>query len=299
MVATLRAAAPQNGKALSQREVIELLQGGVQSARVASIVDDRGITFTLTREIEQDVRDAGGGSDLMASLRQASQRRAETERPSTGGLIIKTTPGEAQVYLNDEPRGMTSPEGDIRLPDLQPGTYKLRVSMPGYQSYEQSTPVASGDAQTVYVTLVQKSSAPPGLRIPSQVQPAPLFIPGINISPLKFFEGPHDKTLEQSERSYRTDFDRTSTRSIFWEVDLSYPGPGHRIDFQLDAYWYNPDGSLLRHQVLPAYVLATWTSSLHTLGYGWVDGGHWTAGQYRVEIQFKGLRLVSGTFQID
>ncbi len=302
LMAEVRATAAQNAKPLSEQEVIELLKGGVASPHVASIVDDRGIDFDFTEDIERSVRNAGGGSDVVSALRRASERRQEVERPRTGGLIIKTKPGETQVYLNDEPKGMTSPEGEIRLPDLQPGSYKLRVSMPGYQSYEESMPVTAGEDQTVYVTLVQKSSVQPiqpVQSIPVPDQPPPLFIPGIQISPLQFFESSHDKALDKNQRVYTTQFDHTAARSIYWEIDLSYPQPGRRIDFNLDAYWYKPDGSLLRHQVLPAYVEATWKDSWHTLGYGWVDAGHWPLGLYRVEIQFKGVRVVSGSFQIN
>ncbi len=301
-VAVVRAPAAQNGKTLSQQEVIELLEGGVQSARVASIIDDRGINFRFTDEIEQKVRDAGGSSDVVEALRRASQRREQTERPRTGGLIIKTTPGETEVYLNDEPEGMTSPEGEIRLPNLQPGNYKLRVSLPGYQSYEEPMPVEAGQDQTVYVTLVQKTAAPPIQHNSIPEPPAPssgLSIPGIKIAPLMFFEGPHDLTLEKSQRVYLTEFDHTTTRSIFWELDLKFPAPGRRIDFQLDALWYRPDGSELRHQTLSAYVMPTWANSWHALGYGWPDAGHWPPGIYRVEILFKGLRISSGSFQIN
>jgi hypothetical protein len=299
MVAAVRASAAQTGKSLSQQEVIELLEGGVQSARVSSIVDDRGINFRLTDNIEQRVRDAGGADDVVASLRRASQRRAETERPRTGGLIIKTTPGETQVYLNDELKGMTSPEGEIRLPDLQPGSYRLRVSLPGYKSYEQSMPVTAGEDQTVYVTLVQRSQALPRPSNPIPNQPSPLAIPGISIAPLQFFEGPHDETLDKKDRVYTTSFEHSTARSIFWELDLTYPAPGQKIDFTLDALWYKPDGSELRHQTLAAYVMPTWKNSWHTLGYGWVDKGHWAPGTYRVEILFKGVRLTSGSFQIN
>ena len=158
MVTAVRTPAAQKGKPLNEQEVIELLEGGVPSSRVSEIVDDRGIDFDFTSEIEQKVRDAGGADDVVAALRRASQRHAESEQPRTGGLVIKTTPGETQIYLNDEPKGMTSPEGEIRLPDLKPGTYNLRVSLLGYQSYEKAMTVAAGEEQTVYVTLVQKSS---------------------------------------------------------------------------------------------------------------------------------------------
>ncbi|MGD1101115.1 MAG: PEGA domain-containing protein [Terriglobia bacterium] len=302
MVAAVRAAAAQNGKPLSQQEVLELLEGGVPSARVSSIVDDRGINFRFTDEIEQKVRDAGGADDVVAALRRASQRRAETEQPRTGGLIIKTTPGETEVYLNDEPKGMTSPEGEIRLPDLQPGSYKLRVSLPGYQSYEEPMPVTAGEEQTVYVTLVQKSATlrAPNNRVPEPPAPSGgISIPGIKIAPLQFFEGPHDLTLEKSQRVYLYNFDHTTARSIYWELDLSFPTPGQRIDFQLDALWYKPDGSELRHQTFSAYVMPTWRNSWHTHGYGWADAGHWPPGIYRVELLFKGVRISSGSFQIN
>jgi hypothetical protein len=289
-----------SGKALSDQDVIELLNGGVPSSRVSSIIDDRGINFDLTGTIEQRVRNAGGDDGLIDSLRRAAQRRAEIERPQTGGLVLKTTPGEAEVYLNDEPKGMSSPEGAIRLTDLQPGDYKVRVSSIGFKSYEQTISVSAGEDQTVYVTLVQKGSqvAHPGFTPDQPLTLSGMPIPGIKIAPLQFFEGPHEKTLDKSDRVYRTSFDAQSTRSIFWEIDLSYPAPGRHVNFTLDAFWYRPDGSELRHQTLDGYAETDWKSSWHTLGYGWVDAGHWPKGTYKVEILFKGLHLVTGSFEI-
>jgi hypothetical protein len=226
---------------------------------------------------------------------------------SPGGLVIKTTPAETQIYLDDVPYGITSPEGEIRLPNLQPGTYSLRVSSLGYESYEKPMTVLAGEEQKVSVTLVQKSTtfasdynsgpapeplAPLGLA-------AAIPIPGIEISPVQFFEGPHDSYLDKSQRVYRTKFKSSTTRSIFWEIDLHFPKPGRRIDFTVDAIWYRPDGTELRHQTLAAYVDATWVDSWHTLGYGWIDAGHWPLGTYRVEFLFKGLPVSSGSFQVN
>ena len=180
------------------------------SARVSGIVDDRGIDFNLTSDIEQKVRDAGGADDVVEALRQASQRRAAADQPRTGGLMVKTTPGEAQVYLNDEPKGMTSVEGGIRLPDLNPGNYNLRVSLPGYQSFEKAVTVSAGEDQTLYVTLVQKS---PGNTVKDSPVPSPDPPPRSNsrcgasrfrglktLPAVQFYEGPHDLTLEPSKR---------------------------------------------------------------------------------------------------
>jgi hypothetical protein len=307
IMATGQTAVAQNGKPLNQHEVIELLEGGVPSARVSEIVDDRGIDFDLSPQIEQKVRDAGGADDVVAALRRATARHAETERPRTGGLVIKTTPGETQVYLNDEPKGMTSPEGEIRLPDLPPGTYNLRVSLLGYQSYEKPMTVAAGEEQTVYVTLVQKAQVitprnnppPPQQTIPLAIPSSGIPIPGLKVSGLQFFEGPHDLTLEKSQRVYRYAFDRSSARSIFWELNLRFPAPGQRIEFQVVAVWYKPDGTEFFRQTLNAHVEATWGSSWHALGYGWAQSGHWIPGSYRVDLLYQNARIASGTFQIN
>ena len=302
-----RPAAAQTGKPLNERDVIELLEGGVPSARVAEIVNERGIAFDFTAESEQRIRNAGGADDVVSALRRAARRRAESEQPRTGGLRFQTTPGEAQVYLNDEPKGITSPEGDIRLPGLKPGTYSVWVSVLGYQSWEKTVTVAAGEVQTVYVTLVQKPPENPVKDNPPPVQETPpvtspstgIPVPGVKVSPLQFFEGTHDKTPDKSERVYRFSFDRGSTRTVYWELDLSFPQPSQRIEFKVDAYWYRPDGTEMGRQTLDGYVQPDWKSSWHTRGWGWADTGHWTSGTHRVDLYVGNTRVASGTFQIN
>jgi hypothetical protein len=202
---------------------------------------------------------------------------------------------------------MTSPAGEIRLPDLQPGTYKLRVSMPGYQSYEKLMSVAAGEPQTVYVTLAQKSAAAqsdnnhtPAQQAPPAATPASgLPIPGVKVAAVQFYESPHDAAVEKSQRVYRYGFDRFTTRSIYWELDLSFPPPGQRIDFQVEAFWYKADGTQMTHQTISAFVNPDWATSWHTLGFGFVEPGHWIPGTYRVDLYFQNQRIASGTFQIN
>jgi hypothetical protein len=307
LTARVRISAADSAKPLTESDVLGLLQAGVPSARVSEIVDERGIDFNFTSDSEQRVRAAGGGDDAVEALRRASQRRAAADQPQIGALIVKTTPGEAQVYLNDEPKGITSVEGDIRLPDLKVGSYTLRVSLLGYQSYEKPINVAAGDAQTVYVRLQQKSSSNPGKDNPAPSLPpsadmAPstgLPIPGVKTPTVQFYEGPHDLTLEHSKRVYRYSFDRFTTRTVYWELDLTFPAPGQRIDFQVDAIWYRADGTEMSRQKLPAHVEATWGSSWHTLGYGFPDSGHWKPGSYRVDFYYRNAQIASGTFQIN
>jgi hypothetical protein len=305
MMLTTALASPKD-KPLNEEEIIELLQAHVASARVSEIVDDRGINFNFTAESEQKVRDAGGGDDVVASLQRASQRYAESQAPRTGELVVKTTPGEAQIYLNDEPRGMTSPEGEIRLPDMQPANYNLRVSLPGYQSFERSITIEAGEPQTVYVTLVQKPDISPSRpnQNPPQVPPATelpaggIPIPGVKVTGVRFYEGPFNSSPEKSARVYRDTFFRMLTRTIYWELDLTFPAAEQRIDFKVDAMWYRPDGSKLTQQSISAYVLPTWKGSYHNTGYGWTDTNHWPEGTYRVDLYYQNRQIASGTFQI-
>jgi len=190
------------------------------------------------------------------------------------------------------------------LPGLNPGTYTLRVSLLGYQSYEKAMTVAAGEEQTVYVTLVQKSSVstPKDNPTPTPAPPTPVTgipVPGVKVSAVQFFEGPHELTLEKSQRVYRYSFDRFTSRTVYWELDLTFPPPGRRIDFQVDAVWSKSDGSEMNRQSIPAYVTPDWGASWHTLGYGWAEPGHWLPGTYRVDFYFKDTRIASGTFQIN
>jgi hypothetical protein len=304
MMAAAPSLAAPKGKPLSQQDVLELLEGAVPSQRIAEIVNDRGIDFPFTAEVERRVRKAKGDDDLVDALKQASARRAESEPAGNGVLVVVTTPGEAEVYLDDVPKGTTSTKGEIRLPDLSPGAYTLRVSLPGYQSYEKPATVVAGEERRIYVTLTQKS-APPA--VPPETRPSVdtttpavgLPIPGLKTPTLQFYEGEHDTTPGKSKRVYRFSFDRFSTRSVYWELDLNYPSPGKRIEFQVDAFWYKADGTEMTRQTLSGYAQADWQSSWHTLGYGWADAGHWTPGTYRVDLYYRNMRVASGTFQIN
>ena len=306
MVTAVRTAAAPKGKPLSEQEVLELLKGGVPSSQASKIVDDRGIGFDFTHAIEQNVRHAGGDDNVVAALRRASRSRAESGQQRTGALAIKTIPGETRIYLNDELKGTTSSAGELRLPDLKPGAYNLRISMPGYKTFEKPMTIAAGEEQTVRITLVQNppTATPEDNRAPHQQPPVAIPSPGIPIPGIKtptvqFYEGPPDVILEPSQRLYRYSFDRFTARSIYWEVDLTFPPPGRRIGFQLNAVWYKSDGSEMTRQPLSVFVLPEWGSSWHTLGYGYVEPGHWTPGNYRVDFYLKDVRIASGTFQIN
>jgi hypothetical protein len=149
------------GKPLSVKDVIELLHGGVPSGEIARVVAGNGIDFHMFDELESRFREAGATDDLIDALKKASKPQ-EPAPPATrtGTLKVQSQPGEALVYINDEPKGMTSSAGDLRLPGLAAGTYRVRVSLAGYKSWEHSIAITAGEAETAFVTLEKQNLSP-------------------------------------------------------------------------------------------------------------------------------------------
>jgi hypothetical protein len=145
-------------KPLSEKEVLELLRGDVSNTRIIDLANEKGIDFEITSDIKNKLRDAGATQELIEALVKARKGNKEEAKPQSGNLKVKTKPGEAQVYLSDEFKGLTSPEGELRVPSIPPGDYRLRVSKVGYQTWEDQVTVTSAETETAFVTLAQTSS---------------------------------------------------------------------------------------------------------------------------------------------
>jgi hypothetical protein len=70
------------GSPLSQNEVVTLLQSGVASARVEKIVETRGVDFTLTPQITNRIKSAGGSSALIGIIAEKSMSGPQPSGPS-------------------------------------------------------------------------------------------------------------------------------------------------------------------------------------------------------------------------
>lgn len=65
------------------------------------------------------------------------------QRPAKGTLVVQSTPGGAQVYVDDTLMGTTSAQGRLRLL-LKPGAHTLRLSHQGYGDWNGTVRVAVG-----------------------------------------------------------------------------------------------------------------------------------------------------------
>jgi hypothetical protein len=173
--------AQKASKKLSEQNVIDLLTGDVSSADVATEARKDGISFQVTATAEKDIRAAGGTDELVRVLKSLAPRApapAPTPTPhptppaAAPVLLIQSTPGQCEVYVDDEPVGSTSQQGRLKLTRISAGEHSVRVSLSGYQDYEQTVTLSAGQTSTVPAQLEQaavKQIAPP----PPNPQPEP------------------------------------------------------------------------------------------------------------------------------
>ena len=168
-------AAQKSAKPITKDEVISLLKGGVPSPRLAELVRERSISFAVTRQTETQLREAGATDELLGALRQAAPRAATPSRPPAGPpsapastiqttapvLIIEAKPGGAQVYIDDELVGTTSPQGRLKLPQLNPGEHRVRLALLGHQDYEDKIDLRSGETTRLLAKLEPTKATPP------------------------------------------------------------------------------------------------------------------------------------------
>jgi len=180
----------QNGsKKLSKQDVIDFLTGDVSSADVAQEARKDGISFQVTPAVESEIRAAGGTDDLIQVLRSLAPRTTPVTPPpsnppsnpttptaAAAGLLIDAHPGQSEVYIDDEPVGTTSQGGRLKLTRLTPGEHRVRVSLNGYQDYEETVTLKSGAVVNVSTTLQKVETPPlsPPIQNPQPETPSPV-----------------------------------------------------------------------------------------------------------------------------
>ena len=110
-------------------------------------------------------------ADWQAKTQQAAQQKAAAEAAAAAppapphvaaaGLRLTSVPGNAQLYLDDIPRGMTSAaEGRLRLTDVVPGVHRVRVSLAGYRDWTEDVEFRDGAELDLNAPLQRAGPAP-------------------------------------------------------------------------------------------------------------------------------------------
>jgi serine/threonine-protein kinase len=75
-------------------------------------------------------------------------------------LMIEAIPGDAHVYIDDEPAGTTSPEGRLKIITLSPGAHRVRLAHRSFQDHEERVQLISGETTRVTTNLVAAATTP-------------------------------------------------------------------------------------------------------------------------------------------
>ena len=170
------------GRKLSVQDIVNLLTGDVPSDEVAREARKAGISFQVTPSITRQIKDAGGTDALIQELRELAPHESPpatppptphpVPAPTPPTLSVVSSPGQCQVYVDDEPVGSTSQQGRLRLTQIAPGQHSVRISLSGYQESEQTVSLEPGRITTVTASL-QRIEAPPPTPQPIPQPPAP------------------------------------------------------------------------------------------------------------------------------
>jgi hypothetical protein len=114
------------------------------------------------------------------------------------------------------------------------------------------------------------------------------------VESLVFYESGEGFPPKQ-DRVYRKAFESAKSRYINWELNITYPKPGRRVDFPIHYKYYDPLGRMLTEYDIDSYVEAQWVSSNHSGGY---KLGTWAPGTYRVDLYIGGDMVTTGYFEV-
>ena len=117
------------------------------------------------------------------------------------------------------------------------------------------------------------------------------------IAGLKFYEGGKE-LIPYGLRVYREEFSRSKSRYIYWQLDLEHLPLYSPVDFDIDAVWHKPDGSIWVRRTTSTRVQAGWDSSWHVSSWGWDAPGNWSPGIYRLELSIGRQKVATGVFEI-
>jgi hypothetical protein len=197
-------------KKLTAANIMELLDGGVSLVRIASLVQERGIDFQLSGQLEQDFRNGGADQNLINALKGQPVNTAgasetapgapappKPEAPAvapqtgtsakpgpsaapggrTGGLQITSHPGGANIYVDDALQGTTdADEGTLAISGLKPGKHHLRATRDGFQNVEGDVDIAAGQALDMPLWLAKAETPPPPAPATEELPPGKKFL---------------------------------------------------------------------------------------------------------------------------
>jgi hypothetical protein len=119
------------------------------------------------RKVMQWIKDAhsdwtgtfGRFSRLVTAKTQTVTPAQATGKKAEGTIVVQSSPGNAQVYLDNRFQGMTSEAGEL-IVDSAPGDHEVRLTQPGYKEWRMRVWVKAGERQRITATLTPAGPRP-------------------------------------------------------------------------------------------------------------------------------------------
>lgn len=165
----------------TSQDVVDLLKGSVSARRAADLVKERGVDFALTESLEQEIRAAGGDSDLLLALTKAKAAPPPSPPPAVPPTITLLEPVGAESGREIQAtgpmlrvRGTASHPGGIASVSVNGQRAPARTLSPQTLEFDAGDlPVGSGSTAFVVIAMATDKSE---LRLTLKVarsQPAP------------------------------------------------------------------------------------------------------------------------------
>lgn len=145
LCASAAVVAQESTKPITEKGLMGALTiGGLKSKELAEIIDRRGVDFALTKELEQQLRDAGATPEVIEAVRthyHPPEGMVSVPAPAGGYLSFDVKPNGAAVTVT----GPASFAGGPSETACPAGQYNVTVSFDGYLPQSRTVVVASGE----------------------------------------------------------------------------------------------------------------------------------------------------------
>jgi formylglycine-generating enzyme required for sulfatase activity len=84
-------------------------------------------------------------------------------------MVVVGAPPGSTVYVDNIRRGVTAPDGTIRVPDLKAGKRLVKVSHDGFEDFNTTVAGKDGETKRVPVTLTQAGAQPAVAGLPNPI----------------------------------------------------------------------------------------------------------------------------------
>jgi hypothetical protein len=165
--ATAWSLSSQEQKSLTLAQIEKLIAIETPDSVIAQKIRKRGLAFTLTAKTLENLRNRGAGPQTIKALSAHLPKAV---------LNISSVPPECDVYVDGTYRGRTSPDGKLRISNLELGAHEVVVRKSRYRDERHTVSLSAEKEEQLSANLTWAVGF---LTLPPNVSGASIDIEGI------------------------------------------------------------------------------------------------------------------------